>query len=176
MKTTLKTASVTGQETATVSEQLTAVWNGFQIGAEESELAIDKLAAVAATTASDLQELATGMSKVASAAHEMGVTEDQLAAQLSTIISVTREAPESVGTALKTIYARMGDLKVDGVDEFGTKLGEVTSQMQTMGIQVLDESGNLRAIGTIMEEVAAKWEGWTQAQREAAAVALAGKR
>jgi hypothetical protein len=33
------------------------------------------------------------MSKVASAANAMGITEEQLAAQLSTIISVTRQAP-----------------------------------------------------------------------------------
>lgn len=175
-ETTLKAASVTGQDTAAVSEQLTAVWNGFKVGAEESELAVDKLAAVAATTASDLEELATGMSKVSSAASAMGVTEDQLAATLSTIISVTRDAPESVGTAMKTIYARMGDLKVDGVDEFGTKLGDVTTQMETMGIQVLDQQGNFRDMGTIIEEVGDKWDGWTRAQQQAAAVALAGKR
>ena len=49
------------------------------------------------------------MSKVASAAAAMGVGEDQLAAQLSTIISVTKQAPESVGTALRTVYARISD-------------------------------------------------------------------
>jgi len=51
------------------------------------------------------------MSKVAAAANAMGMTEDQLAAALSTIISVTRQAPESVGTALKTILARITDIK-----------------------------------------------------------------
>jgi TP901 family phage tail tape measure protein len=99
-KITLKTANVTGQSTDAVSEQLTAVWNGYKVNAEEAELYVDRLAAVAATTASDLEELSTGMSKVASAAAAMGVGEDQLAAQLSTIISVTKQAPESVGTAL----------------------------------------------------------------------------
>jgi TP901 family phage tail tape measure protein len=56
------------------------------------------------------------MSKVASAANAMGVDVDQLNAQISTIVSVTRQAPESVGTALKTIYARIGQLKSDGTD------------------------------------------------------------
>jgi hypothetical protein len=97
---TLKAANVTGQTAAAVSEQLTAVWNGFKVGAEDTEQAVDILAAVAASTASDLEELSTGMSKVASAANLMGVNEEQLAAQLSTIISVTRQAPENVGTAL----------------------------------------------------------------------------
>jgi len=55
------------------------------------------------------------MSKVASAANELGVGEDQLAAQLSTIVSATRQAPETVGTALKTVYARISDIKA-GID------------------------------------------------------------
>lgn len=97
---TLKAANVTGQSTDEVSEQLTAVWNGYQVSADEAEIYVDRLAAVAASTASDLEELSTGMSKVASSAAAMGVGEEQLAAQLATIISVTRQAPESVGTAL----------------------------------------------------------------------------
>jgi TP901 family phage tail tape measure protein len=125
---TLKTANVTGQSADAVSEELTAVWNGYKVSADEAELYVDRLAAVASTTASDLQELSTGMSKVASAAAAMGVGEDQLAAQLSTIISVTRQAPESVGTALRTIYARITDIKA-GVDEDGVTLGQYSGKM-----------------------------------------------
>ena len=175
-ETTVKVANVTGQKADEVSEQLTAVWNGYKVSAQETELYIDKLAAVAATTAADLEELSTGMSKVASAAASMGVNFDDLNAQIATIVSVTRQAPESVGTALKTIYARIGDLKVDGVDEFGVKLGEVSSQLEVMGIQVLKENGDMKDMSTIIADVAAKWDTWTQAQKQAAAVAIAGKR
>lgn len=180
---TAKTANVTGQSMAEVSEQLTAVWNGYNVANEAAEKGfgiyeeyVDKLAAVGAATASDLEELATAMSKVASSASMMGVNIDQLSAQVATIVSVTRQAPESVGTALKTIYARMGDLQVDGVDEFGTTLGEVSSTLESVGIKVTDETDNLREMGTVMEEVAEKWQGWTEAQRQAIAVAMAGKR
>ena len=175
-ETTIKTANVTGQRGEEVSEQLTAVWNGYKVTAEETEAYVDKLAAVAATTAADLEELSVGMSKVASAANAMGVDFDDLNAQIATIVSVTRQAPESVGTALKTIYARLGDLKVDGVDEFGVSLGEVSSQLQVMGINVLDQEGNLRDMSSVIAEVAAKWDTWTSAQKQAAAVAMAGKR
>lgn len=175
-ETTLKAANVTGQTGREVSEQLTAVWNGYKVSAAETELYVDKLAAVAASTASDLEELSTGMSKVASAASTSGVDIDQLNATLSTVISVTRQAPETVGTAFKTIYARLGDLAVDGVDEFGTSLGQISSKMKTMGIEILDETGNMREMGTVVEEVAAKWDTWTSAQKQAAAVAMAGKR
>ena len=175
-RTTIKAANVTGQSAAEVSEQLTAVWNGYKVVAEEAESYVDKLAAVAATTAADLEELSTGMSKVASAANAMGVDVDQLSAQLATIVSVTRQDANVVGTALKTIFSRMGDLKVDGVDEFGVSLGDVSGQLEQMGINVLDQQGNLRDMGIVIEEVAAKWGSWTEAQQQAAAVAIAGKR
>lgn len=175
-ETTLKAANVTGQTGREVSEQLTAVWNGYKVSAEETELYVDKLAAVAASTASDLEELSTGMSKVASAANNMGVDIDQLNAQLATIISVTRQAPESAGTALKTIYARMEDLKISGEDEDGVKLGEVSSTLDEIGVHIMDAEGNMRDLGEVIEEVGNKWTGWTRAQQDAIAQAIAGKR
>ena len=175
-ETTLKAANVTGQTGEEVSEQLTAVWNGYKVTAEEAELYVDKLAAVAASTASDLEELSTGMSKVASAANAMGVDIDQLNAQLATIVSVTRQAPESVGTALKTIYARMSDLKLGETDEDGLGLGDVSGAMEKMGISIMDETGNLRDMGVVIEEVAAKWDTWSEAQKTAMAQVMAGKR
>lgn len=51
---TLKTANVTGQSADKVSEELTAVWNGYKVTAEEAEIYIDRLAAVASKTASNL--------------------------------------------------------------------------------------------------------------------------
>lgn len=177
---TTKVANVTGQDTATAADEMTAVWNGYQAATNEMESYADKMAKVAAATASNFEELSTGMQKVASTGNMMGVSFDQLTAQMSTIISVTREAPETVGTALKTVYARMGDLAVKGQstdeDGFTTKLGTVTSAMDKMGIQILDAQGNMRDMGTIMEDVGKKWQSWSKAEQTAAATTLAGKR
>ena len=173
-ETTIKAANVTGQSGEAVSEQLTAVWNGYKVSAEEAELYIDKLAAVAATTASDLEELSTGMSRVASAAAIMGVDIDQLNAQLATIVSVTREAPESIGTALKTVYARMSDITA-GLDG-EVSLDEYTQQMKNMGINVLDANGNLRDMGDIIEEIGGKWQTMTREQQTSLAQTIAGTR
>ena len=174
-KITLKAANVTGQSTDAVSEQLTAVWNGYKVNAEEAELYVDRLAAVAATTTSDLEELSTGMSKVASAAATMGVSEEQLAAQLSTIISVTRQAPESVGSALRTIYARISDIKA-GIDEDGVTLGNFSGKMADLGFNVLDATGHLRDMGEVMEEIGGKWGDLTREQQVYLAQIMAGKR
>lgn len=174
-ETTVKVSNVTGMSGSEASEALTAVWNGYRVQANETELYIDKLAKVAAGTAADLEELSTGMSKVASAANTAGVDIDQLNATLATVISVTREAPETIGSAFKTIYARLGDLKLNGQDEYGVTLGNVSGKLHELGIEILDEKGNMRDMGDIIEDTAAKWDTWTQAQKQAAAVAMAGK-
>ena len=172
---TMKTANVTGQSGRETSEQLTAIWNGYKVTADEAELYIDKVAKVAATSAADLEEMATGMSKVASAANSAGVDIDQLNATLATVISVTREAPETIGSAFKTIYARLGDLSLGKTDEEGVGLGKVSGQLHNLGVEILDQEGNMRDMGDVVEDIAAKWQTWTQAQRQAAAVAMAGK-
>ena len=173
-QTTLKAANVTGQSGQEVSEQLTAVWNGYKVSAQEAELYVDKLAAVAADTAADLEELSTGMSKVASAANLMGVDIDQLNAQLATIVSVTRQAPESVGTALKTIYARMGDIKA-GLDG-EVSLDEYTYQMGLMGVNVLTMNGELRDMGDVIQEIGDKWTSMSREQQISLSQTMAGTR
>lgn len=171
---TMKAANVTGQSTAEVSEQLTAVWNGYKVTSREAEQYIDKIAAVAATTAADLEELSTGMSKVASAANLMGVDIDQLNAQLATVISVTRQAPESVGTAFKTIFARTGDIEA-GLDT-ETTLGKYTADMAALGFNVLDSNNKLRNQGEVIEEIGNKWSYLTREQQISLAQTMAGTR
>ena len=171
---TLKAANVTGQSTQDVSEQLTAIWNGYKVSNAEAELYIDKVAAVAADTAADLEELATGMSKVASAANLMGVDIDQLNAQLATVVSVTRQAPESVGVAFKTIFARMGDIKAGLDDE--TTLGNYTAKMAELGVNVLDANGNLRDMGEVIEEIGNNWQNLSREQQINLSQVMAGVR
>jgi hypothetical protein len=59
---------------------------------------------------------------------------------------VTRQSPESVGTAFKTIYARMSDITA-GSEDAEISLGNYSSKLAEMGIQVLDESGKLEDLG-----------------------------
>ena len=176
-ETTLKASNVTGQSTSQVSEQLTAVWNGYKVTAAETEEYVDKLAAVAASTASNLEELSTGMTKVASAANMMGVDIDQLNAQLSTIIAATRQAPETIGNALKTVYARMSTIQAGGIDEEdGATLKSYTAKMGEFGVSVLDSNGKLREMGEVIEEIGNKWNSFSREAQVGLAQAMGGVR
>lgn len=174
-QTTIKAANITGSDASEMAEHLTAVWNGFQaeIGSEVDY--VDKLAAVADSSASNLAELATAMSKTASVGNNMGVTMDQMTAQIATIIATTRQAPETVGNALKTIYARINDIKTDA-EGAEISLGNYTKKMKELGINVLDENNNLRDTGEVFEEIGAKWGSMTEEQQKYLASTMAGQR
>lgn len=173
--TSIKVANVSGLSGDVSSEYVTSVVNGYKIAAGEVENAMDKLSAVGAATASDLAELSEGMSKVASTANAMGVSEDQLAATLSTVISVTRQDAATIGTAFKTIYARISDIEAGSADA-EVSLGEYTSQMEKLGFSVLDQNHKLKDLGTVMEEIGGSWSTLSREQQIALAQTMAGTR
>ena len=161
-----------GQEMA---DYLTAVWNGYKVANEEAELYVDKLAAVADSSASNMAQLATAMSKVASTANMLGVPVDKLNAQIATITATTRQAPETVGNALKTIYARINDIAT-GADDAQISLGNYSSKMLEVGFSVLDASGKLRDTGDVMDEIGSKWATLSREQQIYLARTMAGQR
>ena len=172
--TTIRAAQTAQMNTAEMSEYLTAIWNGFQIQAEGTEEAIDKVAAVATATAADLGELAEGFSRVASAAASMGVDIDELNSYLATVISVTREAPETIGTAFRTIFARLNSVSLGETAEDGVNLNTVGNTLEKVGIQVLDNNGKLRETGEIIDEIGNRWTEFSAEQQRSIAITMAG--
>lgn len=176
---TLIASNITGESTAQTAELLTAAMNGYNLAATEAMNITDKFAAVGAATGADFYELATGMSRVASMASTVGIGFDSLNAQIATISSVTREAPESIGTALKTIYARMSQMKMEGsvTDEDGITYttGKAAAALEAIGVSILEVNGEMREMEDVVTEVGNKWDGLTQVQKVAVAEALAGK-
>ena len=179
-KQTLIAANITGQDSSETAELLTAALNGYNLAAKDAVYVTDIFANVGAKSGSDFEELATGFSKVASMASTVGVTFEQLTSQIATISTVTREAPESIGNALKTVYSRMSQIKLQGsaTDEDGVTMtyGNVERALSTIGLSVEDVNGNMRDMGEVIEEVGEKWTTLSRAQKSAVTDALAGTR
>jgi len=62
-------------------------------------------------SASDVDEISTAMTKVASLANNANMEFETTAAFLAQIIESTRESAETAGTALKTVVARFSEVK-----------------------------------------------------------------
>ena len=179
---TLTKAAVSAAKVARVSvsdsvNYLTTALNGFRLSAEDAMRVSDKFAAVAASSATDYDELAIALSKVASQANLAGMSIDYTTALLTKGLETTREAPETMGTALKTIIARMRELSDYGETlEGDTDINNVESQLSYVGIALRDTNGELRSTQDVLDELGKKWDTLNKNQQAAMAKALAGTR
>ena len=169
-----KVASIDAEKSANF---LTSAINGFGLAIDQSMAMSDKFAALAASSASSYEELAIALSKVAPVAKTAGVGVDVMMAFLAKGVETTREAPENIGTAFKTIFARMTQLRDFGKTlEEGVGVNTVEEALATAGIALRDSQGNFRNMDEVLVELGHKFEGLSRNQQSYIATALAGTR
>ena len=172
-----KAATIAGIDGAQSIDLLTNAMNGFQISANRAMEVSDKFAALAASAATNYEELATALSKVAAQANLAGMSMDFTLGLLTKGIEVTREAPETIGTALKTVIARMRELTDYGATlEDGIDVNRVAKALANIGVELMDTNGQFRDLDSVLKEVGMKWETLNKNQQANVAVALAGTR
>lgn len=151
-------AKISNETVPEAADQLTSAINGFGFAAEDVGNVVDKMSVLAAYSAADINELATAMSKGASAAAQAGLSFDQYNAYLATMIETTREAPENIGTSLKTIMARFQQVKAEGSSDDGeTDVNAVETALKSVGIQLRDSQNQLRDLGDVLDELGPRW-------------------
>ena len=173
---TIKMANVSKQSAEVVSEQMTAVWNNFYNGSKSLEYYADVMTALGAATASSADEIAGGLEKFAAIGDTIGLSYEYAAAALATITSNTRQSEEVVGTALKTIFARIQGLNLGETLDDGTTLNKYSSALEKVGISIFDSAGELKRMDNILDEMGTKWETLNKAQQTALAQTVAGTR
>ena len=173
---TTKLANVTGESVAEVSNQLTAVWNNFAKGSENLEYYVDVITALGAATASSSKEITTGLEKFAAVAETVGLSYEYATAALATVTATTRQSAEVVGTAFKTLFARIQDLELGKTLDDGTTLGSYSEALAKVGVDIKDANGNLKDMNDILDEMGAKWQQLDKDQQVALAKSVAGIR
>lgn len=173
---TTKMANAVGQSSEVVSQQLTAIWNNFDDGTKSLESYADAVTALGAATASSSDEIAQGLEKFASVSKTVGLSYEYATAALATVTAQTRQSADVVGTAFKTLFARLQDLKLGETLEDGTTLGTYTQNLAKVGVNIKDASGQLKDMDVILEETAAKWQQLDKDQQVALAKGVAGIR
>lgn len=173
---TIKMANVSSQSAETVSDQMTAVWNNFAKGGENLERFADVMVRLGADTASSSDEIAQGLEKFAAIGDMVGLSFDNAAAALATVTATTRQSADVVGTAFKTIFARIQGLKLGETLEDGTDLNKYSKALAAAGISIKEQNGELKDMDNILAEMGAKWKTLSKDQQVALAQTVAGLR
>lgn len=174
--TTVKLANVTRNNAQEVSQWMTAIWNNFDDGSKKLEYYADVITKLGATTASSSEEIATGLEKFSAVADTVGLSYEYATAALATVTAETRQSADVVGTAFKTLFARMQDLKLGETLEDGTTLGQYSAAMEQVGVDIKDASGQLKDMDVILDELGATWQTLDKDQQVALAKSVAGLR
>lgn len=173
---TLKMANAAGVSAQTVSDQMTAVWNNFDDGSKSLEYYADVMTALGAATASSTDEISAGLNKFAAVAETVGLSYEYATAALATVTATTRESADVVGTAFKTLFARIQGLKLGETLDDGTTLNKYSEALAKVGISIFETNGEMKSMNNILDEMGTKWGTMSKDQQTALAQTVAGVR
>lgn len=165
-------------ESAEASTALTSAMKGYGVSVQESIDIVDKFTKVDMEAAASAGDIATAMAETAASANAAGVSMDTLIGYIATVKEVTQDGAESVGTFMKTLFARMNQVSAGNFidEETGEALNDVETVLDKLGISLRDTNGQFRATSDVLDEVAARWESFDSVEQHAIATAMAGTR
>lgn len=166
---TLKMAAVAGMDASDATDAMTSALRGFNMELNETsaQKVNDVYSELAAISAADTQEISTAMSKVASLAHNVNMEFETTASFLTQGIEATREAPETIGTALKTIIARFAEVKslytkgqLSGTDEEGETIdvNKVQTALRSAGISMNAFLKGEEGLDQVLLRLSSRWD------------------
>lgn len=160
------------------AKALTSSMKGYGVAVEDATSIVDKFTAVDMAAATSAGDIATAMAETAVGADVAGVSMDRLVGYITQVAEVTQDAPESVGTFFRTLFARMGNIKAGRLIDPETEedLSDVEATLNGMGIQLRDSNEEFRNFAEVLDEVAGKWDTMSSVQQRAIAVSFAGTR
>lgn len=178
---TVTAANISNVATDQMSEYLTATINGFQLlkekGGEAGTYITDVMAKLGAASGSDLAEIATGLTRTANTAKDVGFEFEEIATMIATVSEVTRRTPETIGNAFKSMLTSFTQLREAGEEEVEAFTNKVQEAFKLGGIEDISlfDNGNLRDAADIFKDIAARWQTMNKEQQSLVSEAVAGK-
>jgi TP901 family phage tail tape measure protein len=165
---TMKMGKIAAMDSTEATKAMTAALRGFNMELNETSATRvnDVYSQLAAVTAADTNQIATAMEKTASIAASANMEFETTAALLAQIIETTQEAPETAGTALKTIIARFSEVKslrdqglTSGKDEEGEDIdvNKIQTALRSVGISMEGFFAGTEGLDSILLKLAEKW-------------------
>ena len=178
---TLKMARISGLDYAEATDYMTNAVRSFKMEMEDAEKVVDVYSAIAAKSATNVKELAVAMSKTASSAESVGSSFENTTAMMAVMIEATRESATNIGSAMKSIISRYGEMKADPsklIDSEGEalSLNKVDTALQSVGITLHNAKGEFRDFDDVIEELAKSWDTIDINTQRYIATVMAGNR
>lgn len=181
LKDSIVLSKVSGLDAEESTQYLTAAMNGYNVAVDNVMGIVDKVSKVDLESATDAGGLMEAMSRVSTMANTAGVSMDKLLGYMASVGEITQQSMPTLGTAFKSIFARMSDIKAQNyglVDDNGTVelLSDVESSLKKVGIDLRKTVTEYNSYSDVLDNLAAKWNTLNQVQQNELVKAFAGTR
>lgn len=133
--------NISGLDTVQATELLTATMKQLGVTTRDLVPLLSQITAAAGGQSNSITDIATGLSQLAEAAQEAGLTTTQQIAAIQVISQVTGKSAANTATAFKNLFGAINsDAAIKKLEEFG--------------IAVRDQEGNLRPFLDIYKDIA----------------------
>ncbi len=181
MNETLKLSKISGIDYAQTTDYMMTAIRGFHLEVEEASHVVDVYSALAAHTAISQAELAEAITRTASSMEGVGATFEQTSAMIATTVAATRESASNIGSAMKSIASRYGELKTDPsklIDSEGEALSfnKVDTALRSVGISMRTVDGQFRNFADVILELSDIWDTLDSTSQRYIATVMAGNR
>ena len=156
-------------DVATATEVLVAGLKAYRLEAEEASRITDVLFEVARKASIDPEGIGQAFLRSANTFYEAGATLEE-SASLIAAANESIQDPEKIGTALKTIAARLR-----GVDA-ESSLPLLQQSLKRIGVEIIDVDGGFRNMYDIMKDLSVAFQDLDELTKQGIMEQLAGKR
>ena len=174
LKTTTEYAKISGLAFQQSADLLTAASTGMKVDIGQ---VADVFTLLGDKTATSASEIGLAFQKVGVTAESLQIPFEKVAAMIATVSAVTRQAPETVGTAINSILSRVESVRKVGYDSAdGTTINQVSESLAKAGVQLTTSDGQFRNFSVVLDELSTKWGGLDTVTQRYIATTLAGTR
>ncbi len=158
LKNSTMLAKLGNLEASDSTTKLTAITNAYNVSARDSISIIDMLIGLDNAFATSTGEIADAMEESSSMAKQAGVNYQDLASYITVVSSVTRQSGDTIGNAMKSILARMVQVKAGAdFDEEGESINNVEKVLLKYGITLRDTNNSFRDMSDVLSDAAEKY-------------------
>lgn len=154
------------------AEVLTATVNSMGV---DIERASDVFSYLGDATATGADEIGIAFQRVGGTAGAVNLEFEKTASWIAVLSSRTREGAATIGNSIKSILARVQSMREKGFsEEDGTSVNQVAKALNEVDIALMDNEGNFRNFGNVMDELGAKWTSLDSRTKAYLATTIAG--
>lgn len=159
-------SNISGKNIEETADDISSALNQFQLSAEDSMMIVDTIAGTARMLQVDypkaIQEMSNGLKNFGSVAQSQGTNVQFATAMIGTLVDKTRKGGAEIGNAMRTVYTRFAKFGEEADPE---NFKELESTLYDLGISMKTLNGEMIPTDVVLSQLAEKWEGLTDAER-----------